>query len=54
MAQILRDNEKTAELQEMIENNEASIRVYENKKAEEASKIVKEFSNKSPHFFMQP
>ncbi|HHV19794.1 MAG TPA: AAA family ATPase [Thermoanaerobacterales bacterium] len=54
LAQVLRDNEKTAKLQQKIEGNEASIRVYENKKAEEASKIIKEFSNKGSQFFMQP
>lgn len=53
-AQILRDNEKTAELQRKIEGNEASIRAYEDKKIEEINKITKEFSSHAPYFFMQP
>ncbi len=53
-AQILRDNERTAELQRKIEGNEASIRAYEDKRIEEINKITKEFSSHAPYFFMQP
>lgn len=54
LAQILKDNEKTAELQNMIEKNEATIRMYKRKKEEVMNKIIKEFSSKGPYFFMQP